>query len=325
MASYDQLPRKVLIATTMYGHYEAFPGLEKRLDDLGQLFDEIKTCSAQAFPDRNIDVVLLPELAVTGGSGLSLEERCLTYDGQLKEFFTKQAKALGSYITVPMHERGEDDRFYNSALLVNRQGELVDTYRKIFPVIDPEFKQLEGGITPGHRATVFDCDFGKIGLQICYDMTYDDGWQQLAENGTELVGWLTASPQNVKAQKRALDNGYWIVSSTPRNNASIIQPHSGMIHKQITDGTHVLIEEIDLSCLFLHWSTALRNGQAFTEAFGDDVGFTYSEREDCGLFWSNNPKRSIGSMAEELGLLKFAKQMDTCYDLCADKRIDQIQ
>ena len=325
MLPHQQLPRKVLIATSICGHYGAFPGWDQRFAELAAVFDDIEKQSQLQWSGRKPDLILLPENAITGGTGLALADRCKQFDGRIADFFQQQATRFHSYITAPMHELGNDGLFYNSTFLIDRDGNNLGAYRKIFPVIDPSYRALEGGITPGHQATVFDCDFGKVGFQICYDMTYDEGWQQLQENGAELVGWLTASPQNIKAQKRAIDHGYWIASSTPRNNASIIQPHSGFIHKQITDGTSVLIEEIDLSYLYLHWSAELRNGQAFSDAFGDDVGYTYSEREDSGLFWSNNPQRSIGSMAEEIGLLKYAQQTQTCYELCAELRQDAIR
>ena len=50
----------------------------------------------------------------------------------------------------------------------------------------------------------------------------------------------------------------------------------------------------------------MRNGEAFREAFGDRVGFRYSESEDRGLFWSNDARLTIGQMARSLGLLETA-------------------
>ena len=52
----------------------------------------------------------------------------------------------------------------------------------------------------------------------------------------------------------------------------------------------------------------MRNGEAFREAFGDRVGYRYSESEDRGIFWSNDPGRPIGQMARSLGLLETATE-----------------
>ncbi len=54
---------------------------------------------------------------------------------------------------------------------------------------------MEGGTTPGKNLPVFDCDFGKLAIQICYDMEFDRGWQELARQGAELIAWPTQSPR----------------------------------------------------------------------------------------------------------------------------------
>ena len=52
----------------------------------------------------------------------------------------------------------------------------------------------------------------------------------------------------------------------------------------------------------LGWSPPLRNGKALTEKYGDRVGYHYEPREDLGLFWSNDPETTVGSMIRSLGL-----------------------
>jgi hypothetical protein len=72
---------------------------------------------------------------------------------------------------------------------------------------------------------------------------------------------------------------------------------------RITEPSQTLVQEIDLSYLVLPWSSRLRNGQAFREAYGDRVGYRYSESEDRGVFWSNDADVTIGQMARSLELL----------------------
>ena len=64
----------------------------------------------------------------------------------------------------------------------------------------------------------------------------------------------------------------------------------------------MVVHEIDLSFAILHWSETLHEGKALTDRFGAGAGGSYSSREDTGVFWSNDPQRSIGSMIGELGL-----------------------
>jgi len=39
------------------------------------------------------------------------------------------------------------------------------------------------------------------------------------------------------------------------------------------------------------------------------VGFRYYEDEDCGIFWSNDPKTTIGEMVRSIGVLELEEEM----------------
>jgi len=71
---------------------------------------------------------------------------------------------------------------------------------------------------------------------------------------------------------------------------------------QVTAAPGVLVREIDLAYAILHWSETLHEGRALTDRFGSKAGYAYSEREDTGVFWSNEPQLTIGAMIRELGL-----------------------
>jgi len=165
-----------------------------------------------------------------------------------------------------------------------------------------------GGATPGDALPVFDCDFGKLGIQICYDMEFPNGWTELARRGAELIAWPTQSPQTSQPAFRARAHRCYIVSSTWRHNASIFEP-TGKIAAQIKPPQSILVHELDLSYALLPWSSKLRNGEALRQAYSDRVGYHYYEDEDCGIFWSNDPKTAIGEMVRSLGVLELEEEM----------------
>jgi hypothetical protein len=160
---------------------------------------------------------------------------------------------------------------------------------------------MENGTTPGGSVPVFECDFGRLGLQICFDMEFDRGWDELARKGAELVAWPSASPQTAHPASRAFEHGYYIVSSTPRHNAAVFEP-TGKIAAQVKEPEQILVEELDLSYAILPWSPELRNGAVLLEKYGSKVGFHYYEEEDAGIFWSNDPNMTIGRMIRSVGL-----------------------
>ena len=76
---------------------------------------------------------------------------------------------------------------------------------------------------------MFTCDFGKIGIQICMDLFFDEGWETLARKGAEIVAFPSQTPQTIRPRRLALQNGYFIVSSTWKNNASVFDPTGDLI------------------------------------------------------------------------------------------------
>ena len=115
------------------------------------------------------------------------------------------------------------------------------------------------------------------------------------------VAWPTQSPQTVLPSHYAFTHGYYVVSSTWRNNASLFAP-TGLTAARIEEPDRVLVSRIDLSYTLLPWQPALRNGEALSERYGDRVGYRYSEAEDGGIFWSNDPQTPIAQMVRELDL-----------------------
>ena len=178
---------------------------------------------------------------------------------------------------------------------------MAGIYRKAHPVALVGHDDLENGITPGSEFPVFDCDFGKLGIQICWDITFDDGWQALADKGAELVVWPSASPATALSAARAGRHRYFVVSSCWRNNATIYEP-TGLVAARVESPGKPLVHQIDLSYAVLGWSAHLHDGKAFRDKYGDRAGYHYESREDLGMFWSNDPATTVGEMVRALGL-----------------------
>jgi predicted amidohydrolase len=301
MSPADQKPRKVVVGTSMFGPYGQWPGLGKRLDELGEIIDAMAACAHRQAPSKSLDLAVLTEDAVCGGSSGTAADRSVLLQGEVLEKMGAKARQHCTYLVLPLFLREEDGTFSNAAVLLDRQGEVAGIYRKVHPVLGQEDDLLEGGVIPGRDFPVFTCDFGKVGIQICFDMAYDDGWDSLVRQGAEIIAWPTQSPQTARTACRALRGRCYVVSSTWRNNLSLFEP-TGMPVAQVREPERLLVEEIDLSYALLSWSSQLRNGQFLTERFGDRVGYRYYESEDRGLFWSNDPSTSIGDMIRELGL-----------------------
>lgn len=302
-------PRKVIVGTVTQPFWGKHPGLEKRLDELAAIVDQMRAESERKY-HRGLDLAILPEVAITGEAGNDALLCSVPYKGSVHDAFARKAREHRCYIVVPAYLRESRDRRLcsNAAVLVDRRGETAGTYRKVHLVPSADGKRMESGATPGRELPVFTCDFGKLAIQICYDMEFDRGWKELARQGAELIAWPTQSPQTAQPAFRAWEQRCYIVSSTWRNNASVFEP-TGKIAVQVRPPGRILVEEIDLSYAILPWSSRLRNGKALKEKFGDTIGFRYYEDEDCGIFWSNDPGTPVRRMVQALGLLELEDEL----------------
>ena len=199
-ASWEPGPRKVIVGTSMYNMFHAYPGLDERLEELGELIDQMAERAAKKYPGAGLDIAALPEVAVNGNAKGPASEVSVPLEGAVLDRMGAKARQHRCYVVVPLYlvDDREKDLFSNAAVLLDRQGKVTGVYRKVFPVASRGEEVLEGGVTPGRDFPVFDCDFGRVAIQICFDFAFDEGWEVLQRRGAELVIWSTQSPGQIR-------------------------------------------------------------------------------------------------------------------------------
>jgi predicted amidohydrolase len=297
----DGLPRKVLVGTEISGYDVILKlPLEQRFQRMDEIVDAMAAQAATKYPGKRLDLAVFAEYFMSHPSE-ALDQEAVRL-GDVAGKIEACAKRNQCYIVMPLvlREEGEPARYSNVALLVDREGHIAGMYHKVHPCTDLNYALLEGGMTPGNDYPVFDCDFGRVGVQICYDVEYAEGWQALANKGAEIVAFPSETPQTARPSMYALQHRYYVVSATPRDHAAVYNP-LGMIDAQATKEGEVLVHEIDLSYAITDWQSGLDGGESLKRKYGDKVGYTYYMGEDAGIFWSNDPTTSIGQMFKAFG------------------------
>jgi predicted amidohydrolase len=296
----DGPPRKVVLGTCCHPMYGKFPGLSQRCEELGGLVDQMAAQAKEKY-GRGLDLVVLSEFALNDMHASSLEKRAIPLDSPGFAYFQKKAKDLHTYLILPSVVF-DGKEYGNAAFLIDRGGKIVGRYDKSHPVPDaPPARTFEGGVTPGRAYPVFDCDFGRLGIQICFDYMHEEGWHALAAKGAELIVHPSQSPSISVNAARAVNNHVYVMNSTWRDNATLLDP-LGMVAAQIKPPQEILVHQIDLEYRLLPWDGKLKDGEALKEKYGKDVGFSYYPSEDAGVFWSNNPAVPIDAMVRWLGI-----------------------
>lgn len=142
--------------------------------------------------DRDAKLVAFPECALTGYAFESLEEAvpfAESLNGPSAQVFAEACRKTGVYAAVGFLE-ADGDNFYNSVMLVGPEG-VVGGYRKAhLPFIG-----IDRFLSPGNRPfQVFELPFGKVGLNICYDISFPETARVLKLLGAELIVLVTNWP-----------------------------------------------------------------------------------------------------------------------------------
>ena len=82
-----------------------------------------------------------------------------------------------------MFEKTDDGKIYNTSTVINPRGEIVATYRKMFP-----FRPYEVNVEAGTEFCIFDVpEVGRFGVSICYDIWFPETTRQLTSQGVEVL------------------------------------------------------------------------------------------------------------------------------------------
>lgn len=106
--------------------------------------------------------------------------------------FQKLAKKRGVVIVASLFERRAAGLYHNTAVIIDADGSLLGTYRKMHIPDDPLFYE-KFYFTPGDQGfRAWDTRFGRIGVLICWDQWYPEGARLTAMQGAEILFYPTA-------------------------------------------------------------------------------------------------------------------------------------
>jgi len=109
-------------------------------------------------------------------------------DGPTTILMQEYAKKHSMVIVVPIYEETMPGVYFNTAAVIDADGSFLGKYRKThIPQVDPGFYE-KFFFKPGDLGyPVFDTAYLKLGVYICYDRHFPEGWRALALNGAEYI------------------------------------------------------------------------------------------------------------------------------------------
>ncbi len=230
------------------------------------------------------EIICLPELFRTqyfcqkeDATSFDLAE---TIPSSTTEIFSSLAKKTGTVLIVPVFEKRAAGLYHNSAVVIDADGKIKGTYRKMHIPDDPGYFE-KYYFTPGDLGfKVFDTHYGKIAVLICWDQWYPEAARLAALQGANVIfyptaiGWHPAEKgKNGAAQREAwttiqrshaIANGVYVAAVNRTGlekipdageglefwgGSFISDPQGVVISHASPDKEEILIGEIDLQHL----------------------------------------------------------------------------
>ncbi len=179
-------------------------------------------------------------------------------------------------LIVPIYERVDEGTFYNTAAVINDDGDLLGIYRKMhIPQVEGFWEKFY--FKPGNLGyPVFDTAVGRSGVYICYDRHFPEGWRALGLAGAKIVFNPAATTRGhskylwqLEQPAAAVANEYYIgainrvgvenLEDTDYYGSSyFVDPRGNIVGETASDSDdEVIVRDLDMSLVSevrRHWA-----------------------------------------------------------------------
>jgi len=168
------------------------------------------------------DIVVLPEMFPIAYSPEIMLQTAEILSGDLVSWLKDWAiKGQFDIMAGSFPEIAKGGKCYNTALYIDKLGEIRGEYRKLH-LFDVNFEGVSitesDSVVAGSEVVVFDTDYGRVGIAICYDIRFPELFSNMRKRGAKLVfvpavfNAITGKAHwELLARSRALDNQLFVV------------------------------------------------------------------------------------------------------------------
>lgn len=222
----------------------------------------------QKVADQNIDLAVLPEMfncpyQTQNFPIYAEEEREASW-----QMLSDMAVSYGIYLAAgSMPEKDQESRVYNTAYVFDRQGQQIAKHRKMhlfdINVCGGQYFKESDTLSAGDQVTVFDTEFGRMGLCICYDFRFPELARLMVNKGAKVILVpaafnMTTGPVHweIMFRQRAVDNQVFTIGAAPAREEtssyiswghSIVVDPWGKVLVQLDEKEGCIISTLDLN------------------------------------------------------------------------------
>ena len=183
-------------------------------------------------------VVALPEMFVCPYSRHYFKiQAALGHEGTVQEL-SRWAREYGVLLVGGSLPEKEGEKLYNTCFVFDKQGNIIARHRKVhlFDVDAPGLRFGESDtFSPGSEITVFDTEFGRMGVAVCFDLRFPELFRAMAMRGAEVVFAPSQFNSGIgrvhwepTLMLRAIDNEFYLVAPNAAANPAFRYQPCGM-------------------------------------------------------------------------------------------------
>ena len=240
-----------------------------QMSTVADKMENVRTVKAylEKIKDENPDFVILPEMFCCPYQTENFPIYAEKEGGPVWQQLSGYAKQYGIYlIGGSMPEKDAEGNVYNTSYIFDREGKQIGKHRKVHLFdIDVKggqtFKESDT-LTAGDSDTVFDTEFGKIGVMLCFDIRFPELSRMMVNDGVKVIFVpaafnMTTGPAHweLSFRTRALDNQIYMVGCAPARDVtagyiswghSIVTDPWGRVTGMLDENEGILLAELDM-------------------------------------------------------------------------------
>jgi len=217
------------------------------------------------------DIVAFPEIYPQAAAP-NAYEAIEPYDGGTLTRIRELCRELRLYVVWPRFESRRDG-LHNAAILVDRAGEVVGRYDKMFPTIG----EIEQGIIPGTTCPRFETDFGRVAMGICFDLNFHEIRDELRPDPPDVFLFCSAYRGGIQLQEWALDLGCHVLSAVLAEFGRLVDPCGQVL--RVSTYESLIAHRVNLNKRQLHMDYNWDKMDAMLQKYGPKLTFEYYTQE----------------------------------------------
>jgi len=301
------------------GRSPSFPS-SANLDDLAEIMvKHWEHAISAVLPDKP-DLIVLPEMCdrYEQTPPEILPRLRPRVSAGMTQMLSKTAREHGCYIAYATTATDENGLWRNAVVMLDRSGRTLASYYKNFLVST----EIERGLTPGATPCLAECDFGRVGFVVCFDLNFTELLEAYRQLKPDLIVFPSHYHGGVMQpywayQTRAHFLGCMGMAGIP---SEVYSPVGQLLASSTNYFSHVTAK-VNLNCAVVHLDFHWEKLRALKIRHGRDVLISDPGQLGAVLVTCQNPALSITRLIQEFEIETLDSYLDRSRALNQTARI----